>query len=130
MSATPQPVEFSGQFQLAADQSLPQDPIPFVFAGQYTSLVATILEPSASGSVAIPFGTVAAPGAVGFLVRYDAPNQADAAPVELVLNGSADPIELTPGSFFAYFNANPVNGITEASITYTSACTLRVWVLG
>lgn len=127
---TPQPVMFTGEFQLAADQSLPQDVIPFNFAGQYTALVAVTLDPSGSGTVAIPFGTLVSPGAVGLLVRYDAPNQADAAPVYLTINAGSKPLEFTPGSFLAYFNANPVTGVTSASIAYTAACTLRVWVLG
>lgn len=128
---TPQPVVFSGQFQLAADQSLPQSPIPFNFAGSYVALEAQVANPSGSGSLDLPFGTIVSPGAVGLLIRYDEPNQAEAAPVYLTVNGATDgALELTPGSFLAYFNALPVLGITSASIAYTAACTLRVWVLG
>ena len=131
MTAALQPVQFTGEFCLAADQSLPQDPIPFAFAGQFTALVSVVLDPNGAGSVAIPFGTLVSPGAIGLLIRYDAPNQADAAPVYLAINGASDGLlEFTPGSFMAYFDADPVLGITSASIAYTSACTLRVWVLG
>ena len=124
------PVAFAGQFELAADQSLPQDPIPFNYAGQYTALQYSGLNTTGSGTVAVPFGTLGSPGLVGLLVRYDAPNQADAAPVYLSINAGTEPLELTPGSFLVYFNANPVAGITAASFAFTSACSLRVWVLG
>jgi hypothetical protein len=126
---TPQPVVFSGQFQLAADQSLPQSPIPFNFAGSYVALEAQVANPSGSGALDLPFGTIVSPGAVGLLIRYDEPNQAEAAPVYLSVNGEGA-LELTPGSFLAYFNALPVTGVTAAAITYTAACTLRIWVLG
>ena len=126
---TPQPVVFSGQFQLAADQSLPQNSIPFNFAGSYVALEAQVANPSGSGTLALPFGTIVSPGAVGLLIRYDEPNQPEAAPVYLAVNGEGS-LELTPGSILVYFNALPILGITEAVITYTAACTLRVWVLG
>jgi hypothetical protein len=125
-----QPMAFTGSFELAADQSLPQDGIPFTFAGQYAALQYSGLNPTGAGTVSVPFGSLISPGAVGLLVRYDAPNQADAAPVYLTINGGSEPLELTPGSFFVYFNANPVLGITTASFAFTSACSLRVWVLG
>lgn len=128
MSATPQPVAFVGAFQLAADQSLPQDPIPFNFSGQYTALVAVLENPVGAGTINVPFGTIISPGAKGLLVRYDGP-QTGAAAVQLTLNGGSAPIELTPGSFLVYFNATPSTGITSASFAVTAACQLRVWVL-
>jgi hypothetical protein len=124
------PVAFAGQFELAADQSLPQDPIPFTYAGSYTALQYSGLNVSGSGTVDVPFGTLSTPGLIGLLVRYDGPNQAEAAPVYLTINGGSEPLELTPGSFLAYFNASPVEGVVSASFAFTSACSLRVWVLG
>jgi hypothetical protein len=127
--STAQPVAFAGAFQLAADQSLPQDPLPFNYLGTYLALVADLMNQGGAGSVAIPFGTIGAPGCKGLLIRYDA-QPAPAAAVMLRLNGGVTDVELTPGSLFIYFNPAPLAGITAAQLTFTAACQLRVWVLG
>lgn len=129
MSPQPQPVAFAGSFQLSPDQSLPQDGLPFNFSGTYVALVADLVNQSGAGSVAVPFGSINAPGAKGLLIRYDA-QPSPAASVMLRLNGGVTDIELTPGSFFVYFNAAPAAGITAALLTFTAACQIRVWVLG
>jgi hypothetical protein len=128
-TGTPQPVAFAGSFQLASDPSLPQDPIPFNYSGQFTALVATVEAPSASGTINVPFGTIIAPGAKGLLIRYDAAQPTGAQPVMVTINSGSAPLELTPGSLLVYFNANPVSGITACSIAVTAACQLRVWLL-
>lgn len=125
---SPQPVAFAGTLQLAADQSLPQDPIPFNFSGQYTALAEFMLN-LVSGSTTVPFGSVAAPGAKGVLIRYDAqPSPAGAA--QVTINAGSEPLELTPGGFLAYFNPTPAAGITAMTIAVTTACQLKVWLLG
>jgi hypothetical protein len=129
MPASPQPVAFVGAFQLAADQSLPQDPIPFNFSGTYLALVADLLNVLVPGSVALPFGSIIAPGAKGFLIRYDAQG-APAAPVLVTINGGTQPIEISPGGMLVYFNPAPVVGIVSVSIAFAAACQLRAWVLG
>jgi hypothetical protein len=130
MAVTPQPVSFAGAFQLAADQSLPQDPIPFNYSGAFVALVSDVANVLGAGTVTVPFGSIVSPGCKGLLVRYDPVQPTGAAPVLLTLNGGSQAIELTPGSMLAYFNAVPVAGITSASIAVTAACQLRVWVLG
>ena len=128
---TPQPVVFSGQFQLAADQSLPQSPIPFNFAGSYVALEAQVANPSGSGSLVLPFGTVVSPGAVGLLVRYDEPNQAEAAPVYLSVNGATERLLSSHRAPSSPTSTRCRSWASRsASIAYTAACTLRVWVLG
>lgn len=129
MPPTPQPVAFVGAFQLAADQSLPQDPIPFNYSGTFLALVADLVNQGGAATVGIPFGSVVAPGAKGLLIRYDA-QPSPAAAVMLRLNGGVTDIELTPGSLFVYFNAAPAAGITQAQLVFTQACQIRVWVLG
>ena len=129
MAATPQPFSFTGNLQLAADQSLPQDPIPFNVSSQFTSLQESVLNLTTPGTQAIPFGTVGAPGAKGLLIRYDAP-QAGAQPVLVTLNSGSAPTEISPGGMLLIFNPNPASGIISASIVFTAACVLRVWVLG
>lgn len=129
MAPTPQPVAFAGSFQLAADQSLPQDGIPFNYSGAFLALEGSLVNQGSSGSVSVPFGSITAPGAKGLLVRYDS-QAAPAAAVMLRLNGGVTDIELTPGSLFVYFNAAPNAGITAAQLIFTAACQIRVWVLG
>jgi hypothetical protein len=126
---TPQPVAFAGAFQLAPDQSLPQDPIPFNYSGTFLALECSLLNQGGAGSVAIPFGSLIAPGVKGLLIRYDA-QPAPAVAVMLRLNGGTTDVELTPGSFFVYFNAAPAAGITSALLVFTAPCQMRVWVLG
>src|ERR1700744_1259637 len=123
----PQPVAFAGTLQLAADQSLPQDPIPFNGSGTYNVLSAFRLN-VASGTTTVPFGSVGAPGAKGVFIRYDA-QPAPAAAVELAINGGNQPVELTPGGFIVYFNPTPSAGITAIHVTATAACQLLVWLL-
>lgn len=128
MPPTSQPVAFAGALELSADQSLPQDPIPFNFSGSLIALASGILNISGAGTTSFPFGGAPAAGAKGILIRYDA--QAGALAAQLALNGSITPIELTPGGFFVYFNAAPAAGITTAAITVTAACQIRFWILG
>lgn len=129
MAPAVQPVAFAGAFQLAADQSLPQDAIPFNVATQFVALQESVLNLVGSGTQAVPFGTVGAPGAKGLLIRYDG-NQSGAVPVEVTINGSSVPLEISPGGMLVWFNPNPAAGATTASIAFTAACQLRVWVLG
>lgn len=128
MAATSQPFAFAGALQLAADQSLPQDPIPFNFSGSFVALASGVVNFPSAGSQDIPFNGVIAPGAKGVLIRYDV--QVGAAPVTFTYNSSVTPLELTPGSLMAYFNANPTTGVTSASLTVTAACQVRYWILG
>lgn len=128
MSAS-QPFAFQGALQLAADQSLPPDPIPFNASGQYSSQAGGVLNLSGSGSIAVPFGTVATSGAKLLAIRYDA-NQQGAASVIASINGGASTLEISPGGFIVWVNPTPAVGVTSCSIAYTASCQLRVWVLG
>lgn len=128
MPPTPQPIAFAGALQLAADPSLPNDPIPFNFSGQFVALASGVLNIPSSGTTPFPFDGVPSAGAKGILIRYDA--QVGAAAAQLALNSSLTPIELTPGSMFLYFDAAPAAGITSASITVTAACQIRFWIFG
>lgn len=126
--STSQPVAFSGSLQLAADQSLPQAPIPFNASGQYTKQTALLLDIAGAGTTVVPFGTITAPGAKGVFVRYDA-QPSPAAAVTVAINAGTQPVELSPGGFLAYFNPTPAAGITSMSVVATAACQLRIWLL-
>ncbi len=128
MSPTSQPVAFAGALQLAADPTLPADPIPFNFSGQFVALASGLLNIPGAATTPIPFDGVPTAGAKGILIRYD--QQVGAAAAQLALNASATPIELTPGSLLVYFNAAPASGVTSAAITTSIACQIRFWILG
>jgi hypothetical protein len=107
---------------------LPADPIPFNFSGTFVALASGVLNITGAGTTSVPFDGVPSVGAKGILIRYD--QQAGGAAAQLALNASATPIELTPGSFMAYFDTTPAVGLTSASITVTAACQIRFWILG
>jgi hypothetical protein len=129
MPPTSQPVAFAGALQLSSDPSLPADPIPFNFSGQFVALASGVLNITSPSTTPFPFDGVPAAGAKGILVRYDAQG-AGALAAQIALNACTPPFELTPGSFFCYFNAAPGSGITAATITVTAACQIRFWILG
>lgn len=129
MALAPQPFSFVGSLQLSADPTLPPDPIPFNFSGQFTALQASTFEFTGSGSEAVPFGTIPSVGAKGLLISYPV-GQSGAASIEVTINGSADPIEVTPGGMLLFFSPAPATGIVSCSIAYTATCQVRVWILG
>lgn len=129
MSASPQPVAFNGALNLSADQSLPQEPIPFNFLGQYTQLQDSLLTLSGSGTEDVPFGSITTPGALGLLITYPA-NQTGAAPIYVTVNGGSQPLEITPGGLLVWFNPSPETGLISCSIEYATSCQVRVRVLG
>jgi hypothetical protein len=128
MTAQTQPVGFAGALQLSADPSLPADAIPFNFSGALVALASGILNITGPGTTNVPFNGAPAAGAKGILIRYDA--QTGAAALTLSLNSATPPIELTPGSLFVYFDANPAAGVTSAAIAATVACQVRYWIFG
>lgn len=129
MSASPQPVAFNGALSLSADQSLPPDPIPYNFSGQYVELLDTLFNLTSSGTVDVPFGSIGAPGALGLLISYP-PNQTGAASVYVTINGGSEALELGPGGMLVWFNPSAAVGLTACSIEYSAACQLRVRLLG
>jgi hypothetical protein len=124
------PVTFTGTLQIPADSSLPPDQVPFNSAFSVTSAQPDqILNVTGSGTQAVPFGTVAGPGAKLVAVRYDA--QQGAAPILLHMNGdTTHPIELSPGGFIVLASPNPTAGITALTFDYTATCQVKVWIAG
>jgi len=124
------PVTFTGTLQYPSDLSLPPDQVPFNAATTITSAQPDqVLNVTGSGTQAVPFGTVGAPGAKLVAVRYDP--QTGGLPILLHFNGdTTHPIELTPGGFIMFISPNPAEGITALSFDYTAACQVKVWILG
>jgi hypothetical protein len=129
MPPAPQPFSFTGALQLAADQSLPQDPIPFNGSSSFIALESSVLNLVGSGTQAVPFGSIGAPGAKGVMVRYDS-GQSGAAPILATLNSGSQPLEIAPGGFLVWINPTPSAGATSLSIAFTASCQVRVWLLG
>ncbi len=129
MPPAPQPFSFSGALQLAADQSLPQDPIPFNGSSQFISLQESVLTLVGTGTKTVDFGSIGAPGAKGVMIRYDS-GQTGAAPVEVTVNGGSQALEIAPGGFLVWINPSPAAGATALSIAFTASCQVRVWLLG
>lgn len=122
------PYLLSGSLSYPAEADGALTALYFSQSGNFTSLVDAYLNLTGSGTVVVPFGTVAAPGAKVVSVEYEV--SVGAAPVLLRFNGSADSIELAPGGVFICANPAPVTGITGLSLVHTTAATLRVHVLG
>lgn len=121
------PYSFEGKLLLPPHSSLPPDPIPVSGSSQYGSKSDDELEFTGSGSHTVNFGTVTAPGAKGIFIVYE--SQVGAAPLMLTVNAGDQPIELSPGGFWAYMSPTPVAGITSMTIAYTAACKVRIILL-
>ena len=128
MPPVPQPFAFTGALQLAADQSLPQDPIPFNFTSSFLALSQEKFNLNGAGTQVMSFGSITSPGAKGVLIRYDP--QAGAAALQVSFNSSLTPLEITPGGMLVWFNPTPASGAISMSIAYTASCQVQVWVLG
>lgn len=118
---------FQGQLLLPPHASLSQAPIPVVGSSAYDSKSDDEFSLTGSGSQVCNFGTVGSPGAKGVFILYDA--QQGAAPLLITINGGNQPVELSPGGFFAYMSPNPAAGITAMTIAYTATCKVRVILL-
>jgi hypothetical protein len=129
MPPAPQPFSFTGTLQLAADQSLPQDPIPFNSSSQFVALQESVLNLVGTGSKSVDFGSIGAPGAKGVAIRYDS-GQTGAQPILATINAGSQALEVTPGGFLVWVNPTPAAGATSLSIAFTASCQVRVWLLG
>ncbi len=129
MATASTPFTFDGKLTLPPDAGQPQTPLPFSGSAQFKSKAAVQLDLSGSGSQDVNFGTIPAAGAKAVLIEVEP--SSTAAPILVAVNGSASgKIEVSPGGFVAIFNPNPVDGIVELTVEYTSENTVRIWLLG
>jgi hypothetical protein len=122
------PFSIAAAFNLPGDNGLPPDPIPFQGNGSFTSLAEAVLTLSGSGTKALSLGSIPAAGCLAILIKVD-PNTGGQ-PVYVTVNGASQPIEISPGGGFLYFNPTPVLGVTTISVAYASNCVVRAWALG
>lgn len=100
-------------------------------SGNYTKVASHKLTLSGTGTHTVGFGTIAAPGAKGFLLEYNNDDaQAGLQPVNVTINGGSDTWEISPGGHLAYSNPNPASGITAMDIAHTSEARINIWILG
>lgn len=128
MAATA-PYSFSGALTLPVDVGQPNADRVFSGAGNFTSQEIGILNLSGSGSKSVDLGTIPGAGLKALLIKVDAGQ--GLSPVNVKINGSSTgQIEISPGGFVVISNPNPVAGITQLDLVYTSAATVRITALG
>jgi len=122
------PFSFSGTLNLPATPGLPLDPIPLLASLEYSKKAEFELEFTGSGTVPVPFGSIASPGAKFIVVMQE--STTGAAAVTLRRNASATGgSEITPGGFVVECNPTPSAGITSLELVHTASGRVRVWLL-
>lgn len=106
----------------------PDVSLPFNFSGQYKSKEIHDLNFTGAGTLAVPMGTIASPGALLIVIEHVA--MQGASPILVKYNGASQGKELAPGSADLYFNLAPSAGVTSISFDYTSLGRVRAWILG
>jgi hypothetical protein len=125
----PIPFSLSATLNLPGGPALPNDPISATVSQNFDNQTEYRLSLSGSGTKVLDLGSVGAPGAKGLMILVEA--SSTAAPVEVRLNGSATGgVEVSPGGLMVVGNPSPVSGITAVSLVYTTAVTVRIWLLG
>ncbi len=124
------PFTLSGNLSYPPDTGEPNANRPFSGSGSFSSNVENVLQLVGAGTYVVGMGTVPAAGAKGLLVEVDPATTAVPIQVQYNTGTAAGAVEVSPGGFFAYFNPNPVAGITAISIVYTADVGVRVRVLG
>ena len=124
-----EPFSLQASVTLAPDDGQPNAILDFSFTGQFSSKMTQKLELSGTGTHAVGFGTIAAPGVKAVFLEYLNNAASGLQPVMLTVNGGTDDIEVSPGGCWIYCNPNAVAGITSLSIAHTSSATIRVTLL-
>lgn len=122
------PFTITGALNLPADAGLAASAITVGATGSFDSESKEVLKLTGVGSHSVDMGTLPAEGAKVVLVKVDAGSSV--APVLLTINGGVAPIELAAGGVMLLSNPAPGAGVTSISIAHTTACVVRVWVLG
>jgi len=115
-----------GSFDFPPDDGEPIAKRPFSQSGNFDSKSEPDLILTGAGTHVVGFGTIAALKAAVIEV---APTSL--APVILNFNGGADPVEVSPGGFWAYSNPAPGGSpITAISVVHTMDARVQVRLLG
>lgn len=124
------PFSTSGSLAYPPETGMQPVQLPFGGAGSFESKVEAEYNIPSAGTIDVDFGTLAAPGAKGFLLEVDA--NSTGLPINVRFNGAgaAGQMEVSPGGHVSYFSPLPATGITAISIVSTSPNRVRVRVLG
>lgn len=124
------PFVLSGSLSYPPDTGEASADRPFSLAGSFTQEAEFTYVFAGAGTQTVDFGSISV-GAKAILVEVDPDSSPAAAPVNITFNGGTDTLELTPGGFFCLGSPSPTgSGITSMAVAYTSACCVRVRVLG
>ena len=122
------PFSFDGTLMAPEGMEMRGEPIAFSTQGQFDSRVNYVLDlPHGAGAQEIDFGTIPDAGAKMLVVKYD--HRVAAMPIRLMLNNSAEHIEVASGGFLVYVNPIPNAGITSLSLSHTTAGRVRIWIV-
>lgn len=102
--------------------------VQFGLSSNYQSVLDSRLVMVGSGSQAVPFGSIIAPGAKAALIEYE--NVVGAAVISLRFNAGVENFELSPGGFLIWGSPNPTVGITAITIVRTTDAVVRVRLFG
>lgn len=123
------PFTFTSTLNFPPIDGQPNVAVPFNITGQYKSREIHDLYFTGAGTLSVPMGTVASPGALLVLVEHV--SISGAAPIIVKYNGSSTGgKELAPGGLDIYFNPAPASGITSIAFDYTALGRVRVWIFG
>lgn len=114
-----------GSLDYPPDDGQPIVKRPYSQTGNFSSKSEEDLELVGAGTQVVGFGTLV--GVKAMLIEVDPTSLAS---VNLLINGSADPIEVSPGGFVAYSNPVTSAPITSLSIVHTMNARVQVRLLG
>lgn len=125
------PYLLSGTLEFPPDTGAPNLPIALSGSGTFLSRPADVLNLTGSGTASVNMGSIPAAGAKVVLIEVDPDPTALKAPIIVRVNSSlTGGIEIAPGGCALIHNPKPTAGITDLDIVYTSANTVRYWLMG
>ncbi len=101
--------------------------------GNFDSANEFVFTLTGAGTQHVDFGTITPNGAKLIEVEVDPDPSPSAQPIMIQVNagGTVGQVEVSPGGFWAVGNPKPTDaGVLELDIVYTTACKVRVRVLG
>lgn len=124
------PLTVAGSLNYPIDTGQPATVVPLSFIGQYDNNATAVVKVTGTGTMALPFGTVAM--AKGLLVKVD--TGVDLEPVIVRLNGLAQgadgSFEVSPGGMLFLTSPAPVDGVVSVDVDWTTENVIRFWVFG
>lgn len=115
--------------QLPPDDGLPVASIAASVSSTFDSKADYELKLTGSGTHTLGLGTLGAPGLKGLLIAVNP--STTAAPINVRFNAADEGgAEISPGGWLGCASPNPVTGITQVDIVYTTAVTVRIWAVG